>query len=368
MRTHVLLRALLATLLGVALLVAVPQPAHGQAHSSAEQADEWSLWCWVNRERISRGLHPLPMGTLLRDDVARPWSRTLASRGTLSHRSDLWAATTRAVAGTDHAGENVGYSWSGYSVRNLYDAWMRSSGHRANILSSRWEYIGIGVRHTSSNRWGVQNFASTNRTDVTVVYPSGQQFIDVCSTSPFFGNINWMARAGVSTGTVHPRYRLYRPTTNVSRSALSAFIYRAVTPGTSTAPPTCSTSPHPFPDASRNQFAAEICWMYEQGINDGPGSFHPDQAAARARMADWLFRAAGRHCGPGQTPPQDCYQPPRTPTFSDVGPNHPQHAAIEWAAAAGITTGYPDGTFQPNRLITREAIAAMLHRYVVNVL
>ena len=33
------------------------------------------------------------------------------------------------------------------------------------------------------------------------------------------------------------------------------------------------------------------------------------------------------------------------------------------ANSAGIITGYSDGTFQPNRLVTRQELAAMLHRY-----
>jgi len=49
-------------------------------------------------------------------------------------------------------------------------------------------------------------------------------------------------------------------------------------------------------------------------------------------------------------------------------PNAPnwQNAAVAWADRTGITTGAPAGSdiFLPNDNITREQIAAMLHRYI----
>jgi hypothetical protein len=355
-----------ALLLGLLGAVNVP-PASGA--TATEQNEEFDIWCWVNSARLERGLVPLPMGTLLRNNVARPWSSTIASRGALVHRSstDLLRSTQAAVAGTDYAGENIGYA---QNARQLFDTWMGSTVHRNNILSSRWEYIGVGMT-SPSRRWGVQNFASTNRTDITTVYPTGQRFIDVCDSNVFFNDINWMYDQGISTGTVYPRYKIFRSLTTTSRSAMAAFIYRAVTPGNGTDAPPCTTIPYPYSDVGRNPFSDEICWMYQQGINDGPAgptapraTFLPDQVVSRARMADWLFRASDRDCDAGETAPEDCYEPPRTATFYDVPTTHPQFAAIEWASAAGVTNGYEDGSFQPGGSITRQAIAAMLHRYV----
>nr|WP_275451229.1 S-layer homology domain-containing protein [Arthrobacter sp. H14] len=34
-----------------------------------------------------------------------------------------------------------------------------------------------------------------------------------------------------------------------------------------------------------------------------------------------------------------------------------------WAAGAGITTGWPDGTYRPLEPINRDAMAAFLYRY-----
>jgi hypothetical protein len=49
-------------------------------------------------------------------------------------------------------------------------------------------------------------------------------------------------------------------------------------------------------------------------------------------------------------------------TFSDVNASHPFYGEIEWLAASGITTGYPDGTFRPGAPVTRQAMAAYLQR------
>jgi hypothetical protein len=45
-----------------------------------------------------------------------------------------------------------------------------------------------------------------------------------------------------------------------------------------------------------------------------------------------------------------------------VGPEHSFYAAIQWMAEAGITEGFPDGTFQPAAEIERQAVAAWLFR------
>lgn len=39
--------------------------------------------------------------------------------------------------------------------------------------------------------------------------------------------------------------------------------------------------------------------------------------------------------------------------FSDVSSSHPYIAAIRWGKESGVLSGYPDGTFQPNRTVNR---------------
>jgi hypothetical protein len=48
--------------------------------------------------------------------------------------------------------------------------------------------------------------------------------------------------------------------------------------------------------------------------------------------------------------------------FPDVPASNPFHEDIDWLADYGITTGFGDGTYKPAQAVTRQAMAAFLHR------
>ncbi|MEO6350883.1 MAG: S-layer homology domain-containing protein [Candidatus Limnocylindrales bacterium] len=48
--------------------------------------------------------------------------------------------------------------------------------------------------------------------------------------------------------------------------------------------------------------------------------------------------------------------------FTDVPNSNQFHNDIDWLADYGITTGYGDGTFKPGQAVTRQAMAAFMHR------
>lgn len=52
---------------------------------------------------------------------------------------------------------------------------------------------------------------------------------------------------------------------------------------------------------------------------------------------------------------------PRT-NFRDVNRRTPHMANIQWLGGAGVTTGYPNGTYRGNGTVTRQNMAAFLHR------
>ena len=54
--------------------------------------------------------------------------------------------------------------------------------------------------------------------------------------------------------------------------------------------------------------------------------------------------------------------------FSDVPLDHPDYAAIEWAATNGITAGYGDGTFRPDAALSYSHASVFLERYYGEVL
>jgi hypothetical protein len=49
-------------------------------------------------------------------------------------------------------------------------------------------------------------------------------------------------------------------------------------------------------------------------------------------------------------------------SFPDVPDSHPFHSEISWLVAAGVTEGYPDGTYRPSQPVTRGSMAAFMQR------
>ncbi len=43
-------------------------------------------------------------------------------------------------------------------AKNLVDGWMKSPGHRANILNGQLRYIGVGVAQSGDYIYATQNF------------------------------------------------------------------------------------------------------------------------------------------------------------------------------------------------------------------
>ncbi|WP_298458906.1 family 43 glycosylhydrolase [uncultured Cellulomonas sp.] len=179
--------------------------------------------------------------------------------------------------------------------------------------------------------------------------PVAPQFVDVQPGHVFYDDIRWLAQTGLSNGTVVGGQVFYHPTTAMSRQAMAAFMYRYA--GTDWTPEPGTPS---FTDVGPDHpFYVEIEWMKAQGLADGyeDGSFGATRPVSRQAMAAFLHRAAGEPAADG------------APTFTDVGPGHPFATAIAWLQGAGVSEGYRDGTFAPERSISRQAMAAFLHRF-----
>ncbi len=98
---------------------------------------------------------------------------------------------------------------------------------------------------------------------------------------------------------------------------------------------------------------ASIDYCVEHGLMNGVGGgkFNPDGTVTRAMLATVLYRQAG-------SPDVQ-----NASAFPDVNPGEWYGKAIAWAADAGVVTGYPDGTFDPNKAVTRQEMATMFYRY-----
>lgn len=82
----------------------------------------------------------------------------------------------------------------------------------------------------------------------------------------------------------------------------------------------------------------------------GGEAFSPNAPTSRAMLVTILYRLA-------DSPPA------QSPTFPDVPAGQFYTYPVGWAAGQSIVTGYEDGRFLPNNLLTREQLAAILYRY-----
>ena len=151
--------------------------------------------------------------------------------------------------------------------------------------------------------------------------------------------IEVIAGAGIAGGFSDGSYR---PSGVVTRGQMATFLMRALElpPG----------PPAPFGDVAGTTHAGAIGAVAAAGIAGGftDGTFRPGSPVTRGQMATFLSRALGLPSG-------------GAPTFSDVaGSAH--GSAIASVAAAGIATGFSDGTFRPNRAVTRGQMATFLFR------
>lgn len=165
------LAAVAAAALGAfGLLAALPASAPAGVASGAEPAasaagkgkraravlrTERGIRRCANSRRKKRGLRPLtPHPGLAR--AARRHAQAMAKGGFFSHtdgRGRSPAQRIARVAGRrafSATGENIGAGYRG--ARSACKAWMRSSGHRANILKPGYTHIGGGF--SSGGRYG----------------------------------------------------------------------------------------------------------------------------------------------------------------------------------------------------------------------
>jgi uncharacterized protein YkwD len=116
------------------------------------------LFARLNAERQARGLAALKWdGDLAR--VASDWSAQMASSGNFSHRDLGSASGLPGMAKFSALGENIAWV-EGYPSMGtqLHVGWMRSEGHRANMLQRGFDSVGIGVVCSGGRAWATQNF------------------------------------------------------------------------------------------------------------------------------------------------------------------------------------------------------------------
>ncbi|MFI5669920.1 CAP domain-containing protein [Streptomyces sp. NPDC051704] len=129
---------------------------------TVDAGSESAVLALVNKERATAGCGPLTTNSKL-SAAARAYSDTMARSGVMSHTGPDGSTMTSRV-------EAAGYAWSrlGENIARgqadadaVMDAWMNSSGHRANILNCAFKEIGIGVHKGDGGPWWTQDFGAS---------------------------------------------------------------------------------------------------------------------------------------------------------------------------------------------------------------
>ena len=316
----------LVTLCAAGMLAAVVL-SFGAPRAAAVGND--SLLSVVNGYRASAGL-PVVATHAIVEQVAVERSATVAANRHLAH--DFEALGLRlAQLGVcfDSFGEilleNPTLDFGTFGVM-----WSQSPSHNATMLGASFTHAGGGYTTGADGRHYVAV--------VFIDACDAIQFSDTAS-SPFLADIQWLVAAGITNGCGGGAFC---PTAAVTREQMASFLKRAL----GLPPPTADY----FSDDWSSGHQDDINRVAERGITNGCGGglYCPGQVVTRDQMASFLVRALGL-----PATGHDYF-------WDDAG--SPHEADINRLAAAGVTTGCGNGQYCPGSSVTREQMAAFLHR------
>ena len=133
-----------------------------------QQEVEAQIVVLTNRERAKLALPPLESDDTL-VLVSRGHSEEMARLNYFEHESptpglkEPWDRANKAGVDSDEFGENLFFS-EGHSATKLaklaLTAWMKSPGHRANLLSPNFTRVGIGLARHNKQIYVTQMFSA----------------------------------------------------------------------------------------------------------------------------------------------------------------------------------------------------------------
>ncbi|HEU4963602.1 MAG TPA: cadherin-like beta sandwich domain-containing protein [Bacilli bacterium] len=136
----------------------------------------------------------------------------------------------------------------------------------------------------------------------------------------------------------------FQPNKSITRAELAAILDRLY--------PAAQGSKPPFHDLAQSHWAYDaIANVYAQGImiGDPNGNFRPEAVVTRAEMAQVIANLKQLPAVEG------------TSAFTDIA-DHWAEPVITQAEQSGLLNGYPDGTYRPNRAITRTETVVILNK------
>ena len=177
------------------------------------------------------------------------------------------------------------------------------------------------------------------------VGPCSLNIGDVQPNDNYYTEVMALMDSGIVSGYADGTYRPYNTVTRgqLAKIVVLGYGYTLV-----------SNEGHSFSDvASDNPFAPYIETAYAHSLISGyaDGTFRPESNVTRGQIAKIVVSAAGLKL-----------VSPTTPTFSDVSVGSSFYSYIETAHAAGLLSGYPDGTFRPGAEANRGQVAKVVYQ------
>ena len=272
----------------------------------------WTFGAMSAGQTVTRSIEVVKGQTVR---VALAWSSHTSGTSNLG-KSDILRSDLDLVV-RQPSGASVG----SFSFDNSYEA--------VTLTASSTGTMRIEVRHdrfdTTQEPYGLAWLLTSPYTDA--------------ASSPFYADILFIAQQHITGGC---GVRRFCPTASVSRGQMAAFLQRALH--------LPSASRDYFADDETSPFESSINAIAEAGITGGcdPIRFCPSRSITRAEMASFMVRAF--HLSPSSVD-----------HFTDDDASM-HEANINALASAGVTGGCTATTYCPASRVTREQMAAFLHR------
>ena len=138
-----------------------PSNQSGSGSANTQDADNQSfeeqVAALVNEQRAANGLQPLTLSTEL-SNAARIKSQDMHDNHYFAHESPTYGSPFDMLKSLGisyrSAGENIAMGYA--TPEAVMNAWMNSSGHRANILNASYTQIGVG--YVADGNYWTQEF------------------------------------------------------------------------------------------------------------------------------------------------------------------------------------------------------------------
>ena len=238
-------------------------------------------------------------------------------------------------------------------------------GHYMNIIDPDLEFMGLAV--ASGNYWAQNLSDSDGDIDVDDYQQTLENYVATSGWTPFTdvnpadtsnhgADVVWLSFAGITQGYGDGTFR---GAGTVTRQDMAAFLYRMAQRhniGDANAWRYGQNDVYRFYDVDPffTSHAEEILWLAHAGIAGGysNGSFRGMNPVTRQDMAAFLHRLAKLAGKDGGVAPR---------AFSDQG-TYAHAGDVEWLGGSGIAGGFGDGSFRGMNPVTRQDMAAFLHR------